>query len=76
MRRASSAKPMRTATLWWKFASRAPIPPKYRAYIGRRKSAACSTSSCTITGTVAATSKSAAACRAVGRAKPSVSASR
>ena len=54
---ASSSYPMRRGTSLWKFAPRAPMPPKYSAYMGRSMSAAASTSSCTISGTVAATSK-------------------
>ena len=48
----------------------APIPPKYSAYIGRTASAAASTSSVTISGTVAATSNSSAVRRAPGALQP------
>ena len=50
----------------------APIPPKYRAYIGRSASAAASTSSVTISGTVAATSNSSARAARAGRCEPLV----
>ncbi len=65
---------MRTNTSKWKFISLAPIPPMYRASMGRYRSAARSTSSSTTTGQKAITSKSSARCRAPGRAKPSSSA--